>query len=299
MQLEPSLRLTGPENRQPSAGTPESRPTLCSGCRALRLSECLVPQKSWFQGAALLVRPPNANEATGHSSRASVAARRGKVGPELRGNVVLLSGPPRQGLREKEPAKKMPEERATGFARPAGALAVSGSARELLKKLAIQAGRLGGGLGGPPPRPKPNGHHSPQRSHGLITTLCGLTGRLAPVSRIGATPIPQGQLPRHSKDMGHLPAGNCPQGRGPGPASCLLSRGRRVGPGAGGASLWPDGAACSSRAQLPAARFGSAAPTTSSGHRAGWQPGGTHRPMAQPRPRAERPLPGGGPLRGT
>lgn len=120
MQLEPSLRLTGPENRQPSAGTPESRPTLCSGCRALRLSECLVPQKSWFQGAALLVRPPNANEATGHSSRASVPARRGKVGPELRGNVVLLSGPPRQGLRETEPAKKMPEERATGFARPAG-----------------------------------------------------------------------------------------------------------------------------------------------------------------------------------
>lgn len=62
------------------------------------------PQQSCL--AALLVRPPNVNEATGYSSRAQGPARRSNMGPELRGNVVLLLRQPLARLEGKGASKE-------------------------------------------------------------------------------------------------------------------------------------------------------------------------------------------------
>lgn len=215
-------------------------------------------------------------------------------------------------MREKEPAKNTPEEKATGFTRPAGmSLECQGSHINCSRSWKLRRGRApaGRGPGGPPPpRLAPNGHHSPQRFNGLITTSPqpdrAAGTRLA--NRLNVhPPHTAGQLLGHSKDMGHLPAHwsgqadtrqELPSGPGARPDIVPFLQGPKGGTRRQGASRCGRmGAALSSWAHLPFACRGPATPVKRSEHHAGRRLGGTHRPTAQPRPGAQRPLPGGGP----
>lgn len=116
---------------------------------------------------------------------------------------------------------------------------------------------------------------------------------------------PQGQLLGCSKDTGHLPAHwsgqadthqELPSGPGARPDIIPSLQGPKGGTRRQGASRCGRmGAALSSWAHLHSACLGPAAPVKRSEHHAGRQLGGTRRPTAQPWPRAQRPLPGGGP----
>lgn len=185
MQPEPGIGLTGPEKTQLQCSRVqkaicwdpqgEAHPVVqgarCCGCR-----NAWCPQKSWFQGAALLVRPPNANEATGHSSRTGVAAQRGNVGPELGGNVVPLSRQPlarHEGKGASKEHSRRKSRRLHQARRHESCLECQGTHINCSRSRKLRRGRAPAGrdLGGPPPpKLEPNGHHSPQRFNGLITT---------------------------------------------------------------------------------------------------------------------------------
>lgn len=156
------------------------------------------------------------------------------------------------------------------------------------------------------PRLGPNGHHSSQRFNGLITTSLqpDRTPGTCLANRLNMQP-PHTTGTAAGMLQGHRPPPR-PSGQDDTPGTALRARGQAQHcpffPGAEGWDQAPGaprcgrmGVALSSRAHLPCARLGLTAPTKSSGHRAGWQPGGTRRPIAQPWPRVERPVLGGEP----
>lgn len=324
MQPEPGLGLTGPEKTQLQ-------------CSRVQKAICWDPQGEAHPvvrvpGAAA-VGTPGAHRSPGSRGQRCLSDPQMQTKPlaTLPGLGSLHSGvkwaqnweemwsrfqgSPWQGMREKEPAKNTPEEKATGFTRPAGtSLECQGSHINCSRSWKLRRGGApaGRGLGGPPPpRLEPNGHHSPQRFNGLITTSpqpdraagTRLANRLnvhpphtagtavGTLQGHGPPPCPlAGQADTHQE---------LPSGPGARPDIVPFLQGPKGGTRRQGASRCGRmGAALSSWAHLPFACLGPATPVKRSGHHAGRQLGSTRRPTAQPWPRAQRPLPGGGPPMG-